>query len=316
MVVAILIVVGIIASIVAGLLLFGKSDPGTVHFATVPSKVDVSVNGQPLESKTSPFVIAELPSGAPHTIAVSSDGYRPWTSRVELQPGQTLQLPTVNLEKIESGFAVDSVPPGASVLVDGERLGVTPVRLAALTPGEHKVRLELEGFAAWDSVLLVSTGTVLPLQAVNLQPLAAEPVTPPARGRSSAAESSTTSGEPGAEPRRREPRAQASEGAAAAEPTAPPEPEVDEEEEAEEVAEPAAAPVSSATGSGTLRVNSRPWSQVFVDGKLIGVTPQRAISLPAGTHTLLLVNEEFSIRKTVQVEIKPGEITTQVLTLM
>jgi serine/threonine-protein kinase len=221
----------------------------------------------------------------------------------------------VNLEKIESGFAVDSVPPGASVLVDGERVGVTPVRLAALTPGEHKVRLELDGYTAWDSVLLVSTGTVLPLQAVNLQPLAAEPVTPPARGRSSAAESSTTSGEPGAEPKRREPRAQASESAPVAEPTAPPEPEAEEVEAAEEVAEPA-APASSATGSGTLRVNSRPWSQVFVDGKLIGVTPQRAISLPAGTHTLLLVNDEFSIRKTVQVEIKPGEITTQVLTLM
>jgi hypothetical protein len=52
-----------------------------------------------------------------------------------------------------------------------------------------------------------------------------------------------------------------------------------------------------------------------VDGKLIGVTPQRSISLPAGSHTLQLVNDEFSIRKSVQVEIKPGEITTQVMNL-
>jgi serine/threonine-protein kinase len=78
--------------------------------------------------------------------------------------------------------------------------------------------------------------------------------------------------------------------------------------------QPAAA--SGESGPGTLRVNSRPWSQVFVDGKLIGVTPQRGISLPAGSHTLLLVNDEFDIRKTVQVEIKPGEITTHVLNLM
>jgi hypothetical protein len=64
-----------------------------------------------------------------------------------------------------------------------------------------------------------------------------------------------------------------------------------------------------------LRVNSRPWAQVFVDGKLYGVTPQRGISLPPGSHTLVLVNDEFSIRKTVPIEIKSGEITTQVLNL-
>jgi eukaryotic-like serine/threonine-protein kinase len=68
-------------------------------------------------------------------------------------------------------------------------------------------------------------------------------------------------------------------------------------------------------GAGTLRVNTRPWSKVFVDGRLIGNTPQMNISLPSGKHTVTLVNDDFGIRKTVKVDIRPGEIETQVLTL-
>jgi serine/threonine protein kinase len=324
-VVAVLVVVGIIAAIVLGLLVFGGSNPSNVHFATVPNKVSVAVDGQPIASTTSPFVLAQLTPNVAHSISVTQPGYRPWTTRVELDPGQTLQLPTVNLERIESGFSIDSEPPGASVLVDGKKVGETPARLIDLPPGEHQVRLEREGHAPWDNVLRVSTGTVLPLQTVSLQSL-----TPPAvvagRSRSAGSSGTTSASDSSTRHRSREstdvsdgsepaPSTRRSRGAAEPEPTsdavaAPPEPEP----------EPApapshAAPASTGTGPGTLRVNSRPWAQVFVDGKLIGVTPQRSISLPAGPHTLVLVNDEFNIRKTVQVEIKPGEISTHVMNL-
>jgi eukaryotic-like serine/threonine-protein kinase len=77
---------------------------------------------------------------------------------------------------------------------------------------------------------------------------------------------------------------------------------------------PAPAP-SGGGGTGTLRVNTRPWSKVFVDGRLIGNTPQMNISLSAGRHTITLVNDDFGIRKTVKVDIRAGEVETQVLTL-
>ncbi|RLB46719.1 MAG: hypothetical protein DRJ42_27045 [Deltaproteobacteria bacterium] len=70
-----------------------------------------------------------------------------------------------------------------------------------------------------------------------------------------------------------------------------------------------------ATGNGTLRVNTRPWSQVFVDGQLIGNTPQMNIPLSAGSHRLTLVNSEFNIRETVSVQVRPGEVTTKIITL-
>ena len=69
------------------------------------------------------------------------------------------------------------------------------------------------------------------------------------------------------------------------------------------------------TGPGTLRINTRPWSQVYVDGRLIGNTPQMNISLPAGSHRVTLVNPDFNIRQSVSVTIEAGQVTTRVLTL-
>jgi serine/threonine-protein kinase len=64
-----------------------------------------------------------------------------------------------------------------------------------------------------------------------------------------------------------------------------------------------------------LRLNSRPWSQVFVDGKMIGNTPQMNIQLSAGEHRITLVNPEFGIRKNITVNIKAGDTQTQIVAL-
>ena len=77
--------------------------------------------------------------------------------------------------------------------------------------------------------------------------------------------------------------------------------------------EPAAA--AGGGGNGTLRINSKPWSQVFIDGKLIGNTPQMNVSLPEGAHRVTLVNPEFSLKKSVTINIKPGQTETQIINL-
>jgi hypothetical protein len=71
----------------------------------------------------------------------------------------------------------------------------------------------------------------------------------------------------------------------------------------------------AAAASSVLRINSRPWSQVFVDGRFIGVTPQLDIRVPAGTHNVRLVNPEFGMRKAFTVRVALGETVTRVETL-
>jgi serine/threonine-protein kinase len=76
--------------------------------------------------------------------------------------------------------------------------------------------------------------------------------------------------------------------------------------------EPARSPVGS---TGTLRLNSRPWSQVSVDGHRIGNTPQMNLQLAAGTHTIKLVNPEFGLQKAFKISIKPGKTLTKIVDL-
>jgi serine/threonine protein kinase len=322
MFVAVVAVIAIVASIVLGLMLFGQRDPGTVHLTTIPGRVLVSVDGKPLGLSTSPFVISELSAGKRHNIAVSSPGYRLWSSAVELQPGQVLALPAVRLERIETGFTLDSVPNGAAVFLDGQRLPQsTPVRVVDMQPGEHRIRVEQPGYAPWESVLHASTGTLLPLPMVNLQPAAAEPAQT-ARWSWQAARaarrlhSSAANESPANDSAKPEP------GSGSPEPESPVEPDRPTVASAPEpsTSQPQGTDTdtdtdSAASGKGTLRVNTRPWSQVFIDGKPFGTTPRMNISLPAGTHTLTFVNDEFAIRKTVEVTISPGKVETVVLNL-
>jgi serine/threonine protein kinase len=59
-------------------------------------------------------------------------------------------------------------------------------------------------------------------------------------------------------------------------------------------------------GEGTLLVASSPWCRVIIDGTDRGTTPLK-VKLPAGPHTLLLVNPEFHINRSYSVTIQPNE---------
>ena len=63
---------------------------------------------------------------------------------------------------------------------------------------------------------------------------------------------------------------------------------------------------------GTLRINSQPWSQVYVNDALVGNTPQMSLQLPVGRHKVTLVNPEFGVRKTIDVKIDNGKTLTRI----
>lgn len=85
--------------------------------------------------------------------------------------------------------------------------------------------------------------------------------------------------------------------------------------------EPASAPKHaaappSARRKGVLRINSRPWSAVYVDGRLVGTTPQTALAVEPGRHRIELVNQEFDLRRKLSVDVRSGRTVTRVVELM
>jgi len=61
---------------------------------------------------------------------------------------------------------------------------------------------------------------------------------------------------------------------------------------------------------GYLRINTIPWTKIYVDGRPRGTTPQLKLKLKAGRHKLVLLNNNFGIRKTYWITIRPNKPTT------
>ena len=340
-------VITIVACVIVGLMLFGQRQPGTLNLTTQPSRVSVSVDGRSLGESTSPFVIGELTAGKAHNIMVSSPGYVAWSHDLELAPGQVVTLPTVSLKRIETGFALSTEPPGATVFVDDRALpDRTPVRVADLAPGEHRIRVEYAGWSSWSNVVHVTAGTMLPLPEIQLQSLAVArtDADPSLTGRAArkgrgarSAHADPSADDTGEEDETAQnsarDRARKNEAAETPDELMPPvtaggpdkttrdEKPAREEKSLDDLlntADPVAPQAQARAGSaetGTLRVNSRPWSQIFVDGKAFGTTPRFNIELPPGNHTLELVNKEFGVKRTLDVTISPGKVETLVINL-
>jgi len=49
---------------------------------------------------------------------------------------------------------------------------------------------------------------------------------------------------------------------------------------------------------GYLSINSTPWAELSVDGRVIGNTPQLNIRVPAGAHAVELRRNGFETRRT------------------
>jgi hypothetical protein len=54
-------------------------------------------------------------------------------------------------------------------------------------------------------------------------------------------------------------------------------------------------------------VNALPWAEVRLDGRVLGTTPRRALSVSAGSHTLLLSCPPLGKQARVEVEVRAGE---------
>jgi hypothetical protein len=81
----------------------------------------------------------------------------------------------------------------------------------------------------------------------------------------------------------------------------------------EKASEPKAAVEKAAAGGGEgyLRLNSKPWTNITVEGKDTGLhTPQTRLKIGAGSHRITLTNPQFGIKETFSVDVKSGETET------
>ena len=91
---------------------------------------------------TVPFK-GSVPVGKHWLIVRTPDGKYLHEMSVNLTPGNN-QL-VVSLKPVYGYLSVISEPPGAEVLVNGQKVGQTPIKEHILRPGQYKITLQMEG---------------------------------------------------------------------------------------------------------------------------------------------------------------------------
>jgi hypothetical protein len=206
-------------------------------------------------------------------------------------------------QQAETGFAITSQPEGAQIYVDGRPTGfITPGRVRRLTPGLHSVELKLNGFYDTSLPAVLRDGSMLELEAVQMRDHTPEP---PALASNTGGQAPLVAALPPRVSRRSARHGESRRARRHSISRNAPMPTLD-------AGEPAQVVEVAAPGEGVLRINSRPWSRVFIDDKFVGNTPQRALHVAAGQHEVRLVNEQMSMSKKFRVVVREGETLTRV----
>jgi hypothetical protein len=141
-----------------------SSSPGRLTVRSTPAGAAVRVDGR-LRGRT-PLVLRDLPLRVVR-VTLQRDGYQPDDRRVALsaaRPSVTLESTLTPVKpaapaETTGTLVVESRPVGATVYVDGQAIGVTPLSLPDLAPGTRRIRLQLAGFSPWVTTAQVQAGT-------------------------------------------------------------------------------------------------------------------------------------------------------------
>lgn len=85
-------------------------------------------------------------------VELRKSGYQAVREETDIKPGGTRR--EYPLVPVALSILARSLPPGAKILLDGEDTGrVTEAEISGLSPGPHKLRLELPAYRAWEGAV-------------------------------------------------------------------------------------------------------------------------------------------------------------------
>jgi formylglycine-generating enzyme required for sulfatase activity len=141
--------------------------PGLISFAT-DSGVSATVRVDGESIGTTPIANAEIVHGS-HQIEFVANRHLPEVFELDVEGLNVKQSIVAALTPSWAPVSLISEPAGATVNVDGNFAGTTPVELE-LTAGERSLEITLRGYNAWQDRIMVIADTAQALPAVVLSP--------------------------------------------------------------------------------------------------------------------------------------------------
>ncbi len=115
-----------------------------VSIATEPDAAEVMVDEKPVGQ--TPLKI-EILQGS-HTINLNKEGFKPVSIKQQINAGEELNLLDIKLLPVDGVLLINSIPKGASILLDGNFSGTTPATLNLSANAKHSLQLSKSGYRA------------------------------------------------------------------------------------------------------------------------------------------------------------------------
>lgn len=139
-----------------------------------PENAQVYVDGEPRGTTSADhgeLTLENLPPG-PHNLKLTAAGYKDWTQRVTLTSGDAVSV-NANLVTEVSQVSLLTQPNGVQVYVDDVFRGMTSAEgrlvVEGLTPGAHRVRMNLIGYTEAARTVDLKPGETVTIEA-KLEP--------------------------------------------------------------------------------------------------------------------------------------------------
>jgi PKD repeat protein len=155
---------------------------GTLAITTDPAGANVFIDN--VFKGVTPLTLTETPSGY-HILRLTLDGYDDYITSATVEPSKTVLvqavLPTggpgngtstvpatpatTSLPRENGSVAVTSVPNGASVTLDDQYEGTTPVIIVDVLPGNHEISLMYPGYIPLNQSISVGSSQTTAVNA-------------------------------------------------------------------------------------------------------------------------------------------------------
>lgn len=139
--------------------------PGGMTLQSVPDGASLMIGGE-YRGKT-PLTIHDLLPGD-YAVTFSRFGYGEQSVLVPVEGGKTAEVRAV-LQKRTGTLVVNSTPSNARVLLDGSRIGFSPVVLRNISADNHTLLLEKDGYTPVSRQVTINGGQVSSVE-LSLEP--------------------------------------------------------------------------------------------------------------------------------------------------
>lgn len=138
---------------------------GDITLGTLPSNADIYIDEQ-LQGKTPATV--QLLEGE-RRVSLKIPGYQSWDEVLEIQAGDVLALDHIKLKKITGLTSIKSTPSGASITIDGQFYGHSPLDIPLEPKVNYRLSLLKDGYKARTKLFSVESGDKINI-ALKLKP--------------------------------------------------------------------------------------------------------------------------------------------------